>query len=73
VLGAAAALDAGVGLEADQPGEVRAGDQAEVFIARERRNLAEAAAREKDGGRAENQVQVLGVGNERQKVSRARV
>ncbi len=34
VLGAAAALHAGVGLQADQLGEVGAGDQAEVFIAR---------------------------------------
>ena len=67
VLGAAAALDAGVGLQADELGEVGAGDEAEVFIAGERRDLAEAAAGEKDGGRAENQVQVLGVGNDGQK------
>jgi hypothetical protein len=67
VLGAAAALHAGVGLQADQLGEVGAGDQAEVFIAGERGNLAEAAAGKKDGGRAEHQVQVLGVRNERQK------
>jgi hypothetical protein len=67
VLGAAAALDAGVGLEADELGEVGAGDEAEVFIAGERGNLAEAAAGEKDGGRAEQQVQVLGVGNDGQK------
>ena len=39
VLGAAAALHAGVGLQADQLGEVGAGDEAEVFIADERRNL----------------------------------
>jgi hypothetical protein len=37
VLGAAAALDAGVGLQADELGEVLAGDEAEVFIAGERR------------------------------------
>ncbi len=39
VLGAAAALDAGVGLQADELREVGAGDEAEVFIAGERRNL----------------------------------
>ena len=33
VLGAAAALHAGVGLQADELREVRAGDEAEVFIA----------------------------------------
>ena len=54
-------------MQAYEPGEVRAGDEAEVFVAIERRNLAEAAAREKDGGRAQNQVQVLGVGNDDQK------
>ncbi len=67
VLGAAAALHAGVGLEADQLREVGAGDEAEVFIAGERRDLAEAAAGEKDGEGAEQQVQVLGVGNDGQK------
>ena len=39
VLGAAAALDAGVGLEADELREVRAGDEAEVFVAGERGDL----------------------------------
>ena len=67
VLGAAAALDAGVGLQADELREVRARDKAEVFIAGERRDLAEAAAGEKDGGRAQHQMQVLGVGNDGQK------
>ena len=42
VLGAAAALHAGVGLQAGQPGEVYAGDEAEVLVADERRNLREA-------------------------------
>ena len=64
VLGAAAALDAGVGLQADELGEVLAGDEAEVFIAGERRNIAEAAAGEEDGDRAEDQVQMLGVWDE---------
>jgi hypothetical protein len=44
VLGAAAALDAGVGLEADELGEVGAGDQAEVFIAGRVGGSGEAAA-----------------------------
>ncbi len=54
-------------MQADEAGQVRAGDEAEVFVARERRDLAEAAAGEKDSGRAQNQVQVLGVGNDGQK------
>ena len=37
VLGAAAALDAGVGLQTDQLREVGSGDEAEVFVAGERR------------------------------------
>ena len=44
VLGAAATLDAGIGLQADELGQVLAGDEAEVFIAGERRNIAEAAS-----------------------------
>ena len=67
VLGAAAALYTGVGLQGCQTGEISAGDEAEVFVAHQRRNLAEAAAREKNGGRAKNQVQVLGVGDDGQK------
>ena len=73
MLRAAAALHAGVGLQADQLRQVGAGDEAEVFIASERRNLREAAAREKDSDRAEQQMQVLGVRNNGQKMSRARV
>ena len=67
VLGAAAAFDAGVGLQGDELGDVFAGDEAEIFVAGERRDVAEAAAREKDGDRAEHQVQMLGVRNQRQK------
>ena len=44
VLGAAAALDAGVRLQADEAREVCAGDEAEVFIAGEGRDATEAAA-----------------------------
>src|SRR5579863_9798990 len=67
MLAASAALHAGVGLQADDLSKILAGDQAEVFVARKRRNGAEAAAREKDRRRAQHQVQVLGVRNERQK------
>jgi hypothetical protein len=51
-------------LQADEASQVRAGDEAEILVAGERWNLAEAAAGEKDGNRAENQVQVLGVGDD---------
>lgn len=47
--------------------EVCAGDEAEVFIAGEWGDVAEAAPGEKDGGGAKEQVEVLGVGDERQK------
>ena len=67
MLGAAAAFDAGVGLEADELREIGAGDQAEVFIAGERRNLAEAAAGEEDGDGAQQQMEVLGVRDDGQK------
>ena len=40
MLGAAPALHAGVGLQADELRQICAGDQAKVFIAGERRNLA---------------------------------
>jgi hypothetical protein len=50
VLGAAAALDAGVGLQADELGEVDAGDEAEVFVAVKGGDLGEGSAGEKDGG-----------------------
>ena len=69
MLGAAAALDAGVGLEGDDLGDVFAGDEAEVFyvlVGGERRDGGEAVALEEDGERARDEVQVLGVGDERQ-------
>ena len=50
-----------------------AGDEAEVFIAGERRDFAEASAGEKDGDGAEHQVKVLGVGNDRKKRGGERV
>ena len=64
VLCAAAALDAGVGLKAGELGEVFACDKAEIFVADERRDFAEASAREKDGGGAEHEVEVFGVRND---------
>ncbi len=67
MLGAAPALHAGVGLQAREAREILAGDEAEVFVAAERGNAAESAAREKDGERAQNQVQMLGMGNDGQK------
>ena len=54
-------------MEAGQAREVSAGHEAEVLIARERRNVAKSAAGEKDGERAEEQVEVLGVGDDGQK------
>ena len=67
MLGAAPALHAGVGLQADELGQVLAGDEAEIFIADQRWNLAEAAPREKNGDRAEHRCRCLVCGNERQK------
>ena len=68
MLGAAAALDAAVGLEAGELGEVLAGDEAEVFVSvclTERGDLREGVAFEEDGQRAEDEVEVLGVRDER--------
>ncbi len=64
VLGAAAAFDAGVGLQADELGKILTGDETEVFIIGQRRDGAEAAAGQKYSRRAQHQVQVLGVRNQ---------
>ena len=66
VLRAAAALHAGERLQRVDPRHVLAGIQPEIFIAGERRNAAEALALQEHGGRAEHQVQMLGVRNQRQ-------
>ena len=66
MLGAAAALDAREGLQRDQLRDVLAGIQAEVFVARERRNLAESIALQEDRHRAQQQVQMFGVRDQRQ-------
>ena len=68
MLGAAAALDATIGLQRDDLGEVFAGAEAEVFdifIRRKRRDGGEAVALEEDGEGREDKVQVLGVRDER--------
>src|SRR6478735_5192310 len=67
MFGAAAALDAGVRLQRDNLRQILAGVQAEIFIAGERWNFGEAAAREKYRKRAQNQMQMLGVRNQREK------
>lgn len=64
MLGAAAALDAGVGLERGELREIGSSDEAEVFVSGERRNFTEASAGEEDGGGAEYEMQVLGVRND---------
>ena len=66
VFGATAAFDAGEGLEGEELGDVFGGDEAEVFIAVERRDGAEFAAREENGDGAQDQVEMLGVGDERE-------
>ena len=66
VLGAAAALDAAVGFERDELRDVLAGDEAEVFVADQWRDRGEAVAFEEDSERAEDEVQVLGVRDQRQ-------
>ena len=52
MLGATSALDARIRLKRNEPSKVGAGNQAEVFIARERRDVGEAAAGQEDGGGA---------------------
>src|SRR5258708_39322482 len=65
MLAASAALDAGERLERHQLRQILAGVEAKVVVAREWRNMGKSAAREKYGHRAQHQVQVLGVGNQR--------
>ena len=66
MLGAAAAFDAGVGLQGGDAREVLAGIEAEILVACERRNFAEAVALEEDRKRAQDQMQMLGVRDQRQ-------
>ncbi len=67
VFGAAATLHAGIRLQRGKLREVGAGNEAEVFVAGEGWNAAEAAAREEDSDRAQNEMQMLGMRNDGQK------
>jgi hypothetical protein len=70
MLGAATALDATVGLEGDDLGDVFAGGKAEIFdvvVGGEWRDGGEAFALEEDGKWREDQVEMFGVGDEREK------
>src|SRR5215469_15751886 len=67
VLGAASALDAGKGLERIDIRDVLAVHQAEVFVARERRNIAETLALQQDRRRAQYQMKMFRMGDEREK------
>ena len=64
MLRAAAALDAGERLQRDDLRDVLAGVEAEILVADQRRNAAETAARQEDRGRAQQQVQMLGMRNQ---------
>ena len=64
VLGAAPALDARVGLQGVDARNVLSRIEAEILVARERRNAAEARAAQEHGDGAERQVQMLGVWNQ---------
>ena len=61
MFGTASAFDAGVCLQRDQFGDVFAGVEAEVFIAHQRRNLAELVALEEHRDRAQHQMQMFGL------------
>ena len=67
MLGAAAALDASECLQGVHARDIFAGVEAEVLVALERRYAAEALPAQEHRHRAERQVQVLGVRNQRQK------
>ncbi len=67
MFGAAAALDAGVSLQGDDLGDVAARSEAEVFhllVGGQRRNGGEAVALEQDCEWREDEVEVLGVGDQ---------
>src|SRR5579883_289349 len=67
VLGAASAFHAREGLERVDAGDVLARHEPEILVARERRDAAEAIALEEYGERAEGEMQVLGVRDQRKK------
>src|SRR5690348_5385362 len=64
---ATAAFDARVRLQRVDPRHVFSRGEPEVFVAFQRRNAAEAGAPQKYRERAERQVQVLGMRNQRKK------
>src|SRR5579864_3635875 len=66
MLGAPAALHAGIGLQRVELRNIFTGVEPEIVVADKRRNLAELVAFEEYRDGAEHQVQMLGVGNERQ-------
>src|SRR5207247_1827283 len=66
MLGAAAALDAGVGLQRDELGDVLARIEPEILIVGQRWNSAESIPFEENRQWTQDQVQVLGMGNQRQ-------
>src|SRR5579864_620509 len=65
MLAATAALDTSVGLQRNQLRHVLARIEAEVFVADQRRNLAEAIALQEHRNRAQHQMKMLGVRNQR--------
>ena len=62
-----AAFHAGKSLQRVDSGDVLAGIQSEILVARQRRNPAEARAPQKHRHRADGQVQMLGMRNQRKK------
>jgi hypothetical protein len=67
VFATAATLDARVGLEGGKAGEVGSLAESEVLVSFEGWNFGEGAAGEEDGGGAEDEVEVLGMGDEGEK------
>src|SRR5262245_19360325 len=66
VLRTAPALDARIGLQRYKLGDVLARVESEIFVTGQRWNLAESVSLEKNRHRTQNQVQVLGMRDERQ-------
>ena len=64
---AAPALHARVRLQAYELRQIFSRNQAEIFVAAQWRNVREFAARKEHGDRAQQQMQMLGVRNQRQK------
>jgi len=73
VLGAAAALNAAVGLEGDELRDVLAGYEAKVFVTGERWDLGEAVALEEDRDGESTRWRCLVCGMSGRKTRRARV